>query len=225
MQASKRVRGTASTLASASASAPAGGSAPVETAAAIVYDISGGGKARAGAATAPEVTPDGLLASFVYPMGVSEFKDRVYRRKCLAVHGGGTARLQAMCDEYFCEGKLAKLLEVTASEHIFCWFKQRDGSISSIEVDSPAAALTSHGAGASLYFRSSQQAADALVGAMSRDLGMSFAGVHQNGECVVPARLSSLLVVVTSAWTCGGIACVQVTSAVKSRCLCRVRAI
>jgi hypothetical protein len=149
-----------------------------------------GGRAGAGAgsgagagagAGAPELTTDNLLASFVHPMSVADFKDRVYRRKCLVVHGGGEARTNRLAEEFFCGQRLPKLLEETASEHIFCWLKQRDGAISSIEVDTPEAALTAHGAGASLYFRSSQESADALVGAMAADVGMSFAGVHQNG--------------------------------------------
>jgi hypothetical protein len=155
---------------------------------------------------------EGRLATFAFPLSVEEFKQEIYRKKCLAVVGGAPSRFGAIGEEHFCDLSLPKLLEITASERIFCWFKVRrgaccplrgppapctcpfprmvthgqhsacvqlrDGSISSVEVDTPEAALTAHAAGASLYFRSSQEAADVLVGAMSRDVGLSFAALQ-----------------------------------------------
>ncbi len=124
-----------------------------------------------------------LLRDFVAPMSPQAFMKDVYGRKCLVVHGGGTARLMELEDAWFCGLDLRELLDETASERIFVWMRQvADGSIASVEVDTPEAALTCHGAGASLYFRSPQEASDVLVAAMSRDVGMAFGSVHASGD-------------------------------------------
>jgi hypothetical protein len=64
-----------------------------------------------------------------------------------------------------------------------CAFREMLGCVwmaGGLQVEEPEAALTCHAAGSSLYFRSSQDAADVLVAAMNADVGMGFAG-YQSG--------------------------------------------
>jgi hypothetical protein len=136
------------------------------------------------AAASVELTPDNVFQQFVAPMSVDEFLSTIYRKKCLAIQGGGTARLRTVVDEGLYGGDLGALMDNTASDNLFCWLKGTDGSIGSIQLESSSAAMTCYSAGASLYFRSPQAFADQYVTAMARGVKMSFGSFYSNGMLV-----------------------------------------
>jgi len=111
-------------------------------------------------------------------------------------------RMAYVKETYLCGLKLDGLLEETASDNIFVWVRDKPASneqdsaaaadsspklaspsaLHSIELDAsnPAhlvAARTLHFSGCSLYFRSPPPMVDEYVTAMSKDVGLSFAGV------------------------------------------------
>lgn len=139
----------------------------------------------ANAGAAPDVAPPKLLETWVYPLGAADFLDTIYRKRALVIHGGGMGRLLGMVEEHFQGLHLERMIEETASENVSCWMKPNDdGAIHSIDVESPAHALICHKAGASLYFRSSEQAEDVLVRAMSRDAQMNASAYYSSDGAV-----------------------------------------
>jgi quercetin dioxygenase-like cupin family protein len=137
----------------------------------------------------------GLLDGLVAPISTTTFRSKYFRRKCFLALGGGIKRFNKILSELFHDGDVEALAENTASESIHVWMRQHNPGASaaagasspttptnttptldSIRVDSAKDAMVCYAAGASLYFRSPQAAADALLPSVAEALGMG-AGV------------------------------------------------
>lgn len=145
----------------------------------VVHRIAG--HANGGARGPPEVTPDDALRRFVWPIKPRDFMRDIYRKRALVVHGP-VSRLSAIAKDHLYDLDLEQMLENTASDKIHVWMRTgQDGAIETIHLDDAEQAMVCHRAGASLYFRSSQEAADALVSAFNHDVGINFAGLYPDG--------------------------------------------
>jgi len=143
-------------------------------------------------ATAEEMS---LLERLVYPMPAGEFMRDVWTRKALVVRGAA-ARLDSLKANYLFDLDVREMLENTASEKIFAWLpgrpaaapgetgqaEDRDGPIGSVELGSADDGMTAFESGASLYFRSSQRAADRWIPALTESMGLGFAGRYNDGD-------------------------------------------
>lgn len=115
----------------------------------------------------------GVLSTFFYPVPFQEALRRYFHgKKCVSFLNGGQERLQLLKEKYMCNLDIEQLLEQTASDHISCWLRNAStGQIGTVRVSDAASALQLHAVGASLYFRSGQELADAFMGSIARELG------------------------------------------------------
>ena len=131
------------------------------------------------------------LAALVSPLTADEFHEHVFRRRALHVPGR-LERFAELLREHFCSGDLDELLEVTASEHIFAWMRNAAAGVNlklgSVELSSAADARTAWSGGASLYFRSSQSACDAIVPGLARSIGFAEGTVERSEIEVFASR-------------------------------------
>jgi hypothetical protein len=122
---------------------------------------------------AADLSKDNFLNSFLAGLGADTFFREHYTRKCVAFVGGGAPRVERLVS-ILANGEVAALAKQTASETISCWLRvggSHGPQLDTVRVADAASALTLHGAGASLYFRSSEEAAAAIIPTLARELG------------------------------------------------------
>lgn len=134
---------------------------------------------------------DDILSSFVAPVGGDVFKSRYFRRRCVAILGGGLTRLAPLLEEYLHSGDIESLAEDTASEHINVWLRPRTTSPSA----SRASAATSSATGgckpkakALPKSKSADATSSAVTGASH---GGSIKAVDADGARIDSIRLDS----------------------------------
>jgi hypothetical protein len=120
---------------------------------------------------APPLAPGpSLFRSFLHPLPIASFLSAHFPSRCVALLGGGAQRLAPLLP-LFHGLDLAALLADTPSDAVSAWLRAPTGAIKTLRLDAEGAA-TAHACGASLYFRSPQAAADALVPPLALALGV-----------------------------------------------------
>lgn len=122
-----------------------------------------------------------LLRQLCYPVSPAAFLKTHWRKRALAVHGD-SERTAAFRTELLHGLSLTRLLQDTPSEEIHVWFASKTGGGNeSFKTADVEAALASHRAGGSLYFRAPAQASELLVTALSQQVGLSFGALYADG--------------------------------------------
>ena len=121
-----------------------------------------------------------LLAQLCHPLTPGTFLKRLWRRRCMVVHGG-SRRFHALKREQLHNLSLPKLLAESPSEEISVWFTTSSGGNESVKVTDHGAALGCHRAGGSLYFRAPEELSQFLVSALSQQVGLSFGALYPEG--------------------------------------------
>ena len=115
-------------------------------------------------------------------MKPSYFFENIYTKRAYGVVGSkGKERIEVLVQDFMFDLNLRRLIKNSASEKIHVQFlaDKATGQLDSFQVEKedPKTALLCHKSGGSaLYFRSSQQMADAFVTQLNYDLGMNFGG-------------------------------------------------
>jgi hypothetical protein len=126
-------------------------------------------------ATPLDVEPS--LDSFAWPLSQAEFLHRVFRRRCLVVHGSG-GRLGRLQDDLL--GFDVRRL-VDAASRLVVWMRARkSGQMQYIDAG-PDVAYNAYLSGHTLYFNPDTSTQERYVGALCRDLGCDFGGADKEG--------------------------------------------
>jgi ribosomal protein L16 Arg81 hydroxylase len=130
---------------------------------------------------APEINGDNLLSTLIFPLSAQEFMQHVFRKSCYAFLERGQEKIQELVSEFLFGLDLVQMMNHSASDSIHVWMVDQDtGKIESFKTD-PDAALICYRAGASLYFRSSEEMAQVFIGNLLQDLGMEWSGRFPDG--------------------------------------------
>ena len=81
-----------------------------------------------------------LLTASLFPLPVDEFKKKYWRKKAVAILGGGSGRVEQLTAEELCGLDVKEMMAASASEQIFVWMKERHHAQ---EASSAASSLSS----------------------------------------------------------------------------------
>eukprot|EP01060_Flectonema_neradi_P032805 TRINITY_DN5305_c0_g1_i1.p1 TRINITY_DN5305_c0_g1~~TRINITY_DN5305_c0_g1_i1.p1 ORF type:complete len:600 (+),score=143.91 TRINITY_DN5305_c0_g1_i1:60-1802(+) len=113
------------------------------------------------------------LGSLLYPLSEQDFREQYYKKKAVAIQGGGKGRVNWLIQKHMFGLDVEALLHSSPSEEINVWMRTSDNQNTSIRTE-PENALECHKCGCGLYFRAPQEMEEALLPQVSQDLGMNF---------------------------------------------------
>ena len=120
------------------------------------------------------------LGSLIYPVREQEFRENYYKKKAVAIQGGGRSRISWLLQKHMFGLDIKSLLNASPSDEINVWMRTLSDNQNTSFKTEPENALECFKCGAGLYFRAPQEMEEAFLPQISQDLGMNFSILRED---------------------------------------------